>query len=186
MHHEQRDWLARVSREIDGWFVAESPTGPLVGRLTDVAAFFGEPESTPPTLFLGRSDLSDRPIWKIGPRGKDIDFVRSLAIHFVPSVRVGDVLLEGRFDIHRSSEYALAGLDHAGLARWIAQLRRSMRSSWKPDRIRMRLESSDGIRSDIRSAPLFSPGALDWYRQGRKLKQFREGTLSFVFELGGE
>lgn len=182
-HHEQHDWLGRIAGENEGWFVAGgSPTGPIIGRLSDLGTFFTEGKSAVAPIFLGRSDISNGPIWRISAKGKELDFVRSLAIQFVPSVVAGDTMLEGRFDIHRASEYELVGVEHGDLRKWIAQLRRSMRSMWKVPGIGIRLESRDGVRSAVGGTVLFSPGAVDWYRQGGKLKQFPEGTFSFVFE----
>jgi hypothetical protein len=180
---EQHDWLAQISSENEGWFVAKGPLAELtIGQLSDLTMFLAETKTGGASIFLGRSDLSTSPIWRITSKGRELDFVRSLAVQFVPSIVAGDTMLEGRCDIHRASEYALVGADDSGLRKWIGAIRRSMRSAWKVPGVQVRLESKDGVRSSVGKTTLFSPGAVDWYRHGGKLKQFPEGTFSFVFE----
>jgi hypothetical protein len=78
-------------------------------------------------LFFGRSDLVPTPIWRTAENGdRDIDFIRSRAIQFSPSVVVREhVLLEGQMAIMRLGYYEEAGIDPKPLRLWFRDVAKS-------------------------------------------------------------
>jgi hypothetical protein len=133
-------------------------------------------------LFIGRRDIG-APVWRTTASSKrEIDFIRSRAIQYAPSLVVGErILTSGQLAIMRSAYYHDAGVDDASLKKWFAQMTGSLR----------RLASSGATvvchtRTGERVAYpnyLVSPGAVEWKKAGRLLKSSPEGPVQFDLEF---
>src|SRR5262245_11309799 len=122
---EQKCWLQGVLRDQNVWCYArrwpaiywsvEADSLPLEGE------FVGKDWSDL-IFFLGRRNFSS-PVWENTPAVNQINFGRSLAVQYSPSlIANADTLLEGQMAILRAVSYDEAGIDASGLQRWYKQL----------------------------------------------------------------
>jgi hypothetical protein len=129
-------------------------------------------------FFLGRTDLTNI-VWRETLGGKkEIDFIKSQAIEFWPSLIVMDnILLEGRLAIMPPSEYTLQGIDPKPILRWYKEVRKSLTSMMSKEYIVVQ-RTTNGKLKEWREIGL-TPGAISWRLSGRLLKQFPRGEVEF-------
>lgn len=134
-------------------------------------------------LFLGRKDMVQEPMWRETRHGREIDFIKSLAVQFVPSLDYhNQVLLEGRISIMRVEEYQREGLDSRALLQWFKEICRSFkRTIAKRDAVLT--QGTIGGRTKEWRKVLVSEEATSWRLSGRKLKQFLKGEIEFDVRL---
>jgi hypothetical protein len=175
---EQADWLSAVVSETD-WCVVDEiapERRSIEVNSSALVPLLRSAETGEVRVFLGRLDLSPRPVWRDAGQRREVDAIRSRAIHLVPCYAVGEVLIEGRMDILDASAYAAAGVDPVPLQRWYGRLATSLRRALKrPPEL---LVTESGERENRRSTRLFSPGAISWFQGGGVLKQFLESSIS--------
>jgi hypothetical protein len=176
--NEQATWLSTVVSGID-WCVVDEIAPERRSIEVEGSALISLLESAETgevRVFLGRSDLSPRPVWRKAGQRQEVDAIRSRAIHLVPCYAVGETLIEGRMDILDANAYAAIGVDPAPLEHWYRQVSTSLRQVLK--RAPVFLADARGERADRRSARLFSQGAMDWAERGGLLKQFLESPVT--------
>ncbi|MBX9790669.1 MAG: hypothetical protein K2Y37_17265 [Pirellulales bacterium] len=129
-------------------------------------------------LFLGHANLQTDVVWRSTARHiLEIDFVRSQAIQCLPSLIVdASILTEGQLAIMDASYYEEVGIDPRPLQRWFRDVVRSFRALRAP---RMALGKVDHAAIKRWPSVVVSPGAVDWRKSGRKLKQFPKGAAEF-------
>jgi hypothetical protein len=176
--NEQAAWLSTVLPEVD-WCVVDEidpeRRSVEVGS-SALISLLESAETGQVRVFLGRSDLSPRPVWRRAGERHEVDAIRSRAIHFVPCYAVSETLIEGRIDILDGNAYASIGVDPAPLERWYRRVETSLRRAMK--RAPVLLVDVQRDRVNRRSARLFSQGAIDWAESGRLLKQFLESPVT--------
>lgn len=130
-------------------------------------------------LFFGRRDLVPAPMWRTPENGdRDIDFIRSQAIQYSPSIVVGEhVLLEGQMGIMRRSHYEKSGIDPNPVNAWFNEVASSFArlGTGIPVTLRDTKSGQERVYKDI----IVSFGALEWQRSGHLLKQFLNGAYEF-------
>lgn len=133
-------------------------------------------------FFIGRTDFSQI-AWEDKPHGKELDFIKSQALQFVPSTVVsGYILLEGRLTIMRPSEYNLHGIDPKPLSRWYKQIRKSLTSIMTKDYIVVQRTTTGEIKEWHEIGVTY--GAVTWRLGGHLLKQFPGGAVEFDVRKG--
>ncbi len=184
---EQREWLKRPFSEPGIWGLVWRygegyryfPDG-----LCDVENLqFGGENEDELMLFLGRRDLAETPAWRATPRGDQIDFKKSRAIQFVPSLTIcNHILLEGRIAILRPSEYQTDEIPSKPLLQWFRQVARSLYSLKAPGTI-LTQRTADGSQKEWQNV-IVSSGAVAWRCAGGCLKQFPKGMVEFDLQTG--
>ena len=185
MPDEQLSWLQALLSENDIWcvlrklppnFGIEQVSG--TEFLTDLQLVNAD-ETGGLQLFFGRSDFTPRPIWRTTENGdRDIDFIRSKAIQYCPSIVVGKcVLLEGQLGIMRHGYYEEAGIDPIPVQTWFKEIALSFArlGAVTPLVLRDMENGQERIYADI----IATSGALEWQRSGHLLKQFLKGAYEF-------
>ena len=134
-------------------------------------------------VFLGRKDLVPVPIWRTEDNGgRDIDFIRSQAIQYSPSVVVREhILLQGQMAIMRRSYYNDAGVDPKPLHQWFRQLANSFSELKTAGTVVLRdpAHGTEKAYPDI----IATAQAAEWQRTGHLLKQFVDGAYEFIVRL---
>lgn len=179
--NEQRVWLSHALHDVRGWSIAnwfrqdrfEEILPQHIGRN------LGTDNWHALRIFIGRSDLSAAPVWRNTSVGKEIDFIRSRAIQIVPSATIDEMMLEGRIDIMRASEYQRIGVDPLPLMQWFRLMQRSLEKMLQFDGAY--LVGRKGHRSGFpsRRRALVSRDAAAWRHSGHDLKQVPESTIEF-------
>jgi len=145
---------------------------------------FSEPRGVV-DLTLGNPKVAAAPVWRTSGSGKrDIDFVRSLGIQFIPSLELNDdALLQGSMAIAAPADYQAAALERKPLENWFARETRSFRKSWAKANVTCR--SREG---EITAFPkiIVTRGAVQWRLSGRRLKQFPDAPFEFDVQLTGD
>ena len=181
---EQRQWLAEiVSQEgiwclVNSWKPGHGDQYYCIHKEAELKSHF-LPITPKGTLmfFIGRTGLS-KPVWRDSPRGKELDFIRSQAIEFSPSLIVREsILLEGRLAIMRPSEYSLHGIDPNPLSRWYRPIRKSLTSIMTKDYIVVQRTTTGEIKEWHEIG--VTHGAVTWRLGGHLLKQFPQGAVEF-------
>jgi hypothetical protein len=183
---EQRAWL-ETQCQPGTWIRYWEPSRPVQHevltpqsvRLLDFEAKHGDDWM----LFLGRKDMAPESVWLDTAVGRQIDFVKSMAIQFVPSLAYHDkVLLEGRISIMRVENYQQEGIDCAPLLNWFNALCRSFqRAVAKRDAV-VTQRTTEGTIKEWRKV-LVSERAVEWRHSGRKVKQFPKGEVEFDIRI---
>jgi len=185
MPDEQLRWLGELLAENGIWCVVRKlPPNWGIKHVTG-AQFLTELQLTKPDetaglqLFFGPSDFVPTPIWRIAENGdRDIDFIRSQAIQYCPSMVVREhVLLEGHMAIMRQGYYDEVGIAPKPVQEWFRHVAKSF--------VRLRTEGTvvlqDPKLGKQKEYPdiVATPGALEWQRCGHLLKQFVNGAYEF-------
>lgn len=182
---EQVSWLAELLDSRDVWCVRRwMPPNRKIERIQGsdsihIHSFSTKDDTGGFELYFGNKEFADSPIWQTGGHGSiDIDFVRSQAIQYCPSMLVQDsVLLAGQMAIMRRSYYAEAGIDPKPLYNWFIEVVRSFR---------LLAAKSELFLCDPRTGALAecpglvaTAGAMDFLRTGHSLKQYLRGAYEF-------
>ena len=124
---------------------------------------------TPVWHDVGQHEISGR---------REIDFVKSRALRFEPSLSVDShILLEGRIAISAPSWYEYYGVDHRPIFMWYRRVRRSLEAIMASN-IAITLRLPDG-RDKVQRGVRITPGAVQWRLRGGILKQFTPGPVEF-------
>jgi hypothetical protein len=130
-------------------------------------------------LFIGRCDLVPSPVWRTTDVGeRDIDFVRSRAIQYDPSLLVDEhILLEGQMAIMRRNYYQEVGIDPNPLRAWFREVATRFRKLHAGCTVVLR-DLERGTESKYPNI-VATRGAVEWRLSGHLLKQFAKGAYEF-------
>lgn len=171
---EERAWLARILPTVD-WCVVDEvrpERRSVVISATDLLGYFGAVELGESRVFMGRRALSQSPIWRQAGQRRELDVVRSRVIQFVPSLAIGEVLIEGRIDVLDSAAYSKRDIDPRPIQDWFREARRLL-----VDVLCGTTTSEEDARGSRVGSTVFSSGAIAWFRGGGRLKQFLESNI---------
>lgn len=178
---EQREWLQKQVSDLAVWVVLWTPGRDCCyyppGNLNVTSLKFNATNADEIMLFLGCKELAEKPGWRESPHGNEIDFKKSRTIQFIPSLVVGEILLEGRLAIMRELEYEQDGIDPKPLFRWYRQVVKSLASIKAPEAV-ITQQTSLGDLKEFPSV-VVSLGAIKWRCKGRRLKQFPGSAVEF-------
>ena len=178
--NEQRKWLADQMRNEQVWILAWSHSKKYF-EITNTAdlrelAFESEADNNI-VIFIGRRDISNI-VWRNTKSGKRIDFIKSQAVQFVPSLTVRkNIVLEGRIGIMRDSEYNENDIDPTPVKKWFRTLNASLRSIMAKDYAVIQHASTGEIRK-LRNTGV-TQKAVEWRQKGKMLRQFPDGEVIF-------
>jgi len=109
---------------------------------------------------------------------EDIRFLDSLCARFVPSFLIQDTLLEGYLDAFGPSRYKDRPNGEQFLS-WKAKLSSSLkRVVFKNHGVTTQLVNDGSIKRW--NNVLVSQGVLDWFSDGKKLKQYEDSDVEFT------
>ena len=112
--------------------------------------------------------------------GVDLDFPRSLAIQFIPSLILdGRKLLVGQIAISSKSWYDFYGVESSSVFAWYRELSRSWKKVFR-DESMVVVSGSCGRMTEYRYVHL-TVGAIDWWKQGKELKD--STNMTFKYDL---
>jgi len=135
-------------------------------------------------LFFGNQELATLPVWQNLSQGQVLDFGRSFAIQFVPSLTVApDILLDGRLGILSPSQYDSDQKTYRALVSWFKNVGRLLASSLNSNGTVLVQYTTQGFLKEWKDV-LVSRGAVEWRRQGNRLKQFPCGEVDFDVRMG--
>lgn len=184
---EQRQWLGDVVRDRDLWCVAvylgDKRPAVLDQRALEHLSF--EAGVGPVRLCIGRTELAPGPVWRAAGSGSDVDFIRSRAVQYNPSLQHGNTLLQGQLGIMRREYYEEAALAYEPLHRWFTSLTDSFESALHVKGATMLSRAGRESWVRLRDKILISPGAIVWREGGGLLKQVYESVVEFDVALAG-
>jgi len=177
---EQKAWLTSVGQAYEGWCVADNHAdGTLEGSLHELTRMFSASSQPYRFLYLGRTDLSPTPVWLSEKIATPIDMAQSSAVRFCPSFVVDDIMVEGRLETLKAQDFPDRD-KYQPVRKWINTLVKSLTKAWQVDSLRVALHSSiEGPLGAAGGRRVISPGAVDWYQRGGRLKQFSDGLTTF-------
>jgi hypothetical protein len=187
---EQGRWLREVLTDEDVWCVLRPWDAPPVVCPTqarfELELKFDIDQGARYSLMLGHRELVAEPIWRVDGAGKrDIDFARSQAIQYCPSVIArGNVLLEGQLAIMNKVYYDDLGLAWEPLQKWFHRVARSLKRLRASGCVLIH-HTTRGTSRHLRRV-LVTPGALKWRRAGNQLKQLVDGAVEFDIQSSQE
>jgi len=183
---EQKAWLQALLKQQPVWCICERSClrEPVRVEPQDVVNLNFETKTEFEwALFLGLKTLTKAPVFRPTPQGSTLDFVKSLAIQYVPSlVCAPDILIEGQLAVMRKFEYELAKLPWQHLFQWFRELTRSFRRTLGFKGAVLVQHTTLGTVKEWRGV-LLSKGAVEWRLNGRRLKQFPRGEVEFDLRL---
>lgn len=181
---DQKEWLIELMRDGIVWCVVrETQPTPRV-ELQDSSDFvrsfsFVHSARGMTQFFLGLREFCESPVWeKSAASSPQINFTRSQAICFDPSLTAGDsILLQGQAAIMREVYYREAGIDPRPVREWYRSVVKKFKASKAPNATVIQ-HTTLGTTKEWGSI-LATSGAAAWWKSGRKLKQFVNGPVEF-------
>jgi hypothetical protein len=183
MPEELEKWIESCLMDPDIWVLAWSVRPSVystISRIDDIILLrHGETEHNNFQLFIGNRQLRDSPVMRTtGDEGQQLDFRNSLCIQLVPSLVVRNILLKGSFGTLAPKEYH--DLPEARqFIHWRKEAYRSFKEALSDLSIVATQLLADGTIKEWKDV-IVSTGALEWFRKGRKLKEFPRGPVEFV------
>ena len=134
-------------------------------------------------LYIGHKEIVPSPVWRTTLRGQqDIDFKKSCAIQLIPSLVVNnEILLEGRLAILRKAEYEEEKINPRPLFHWFRKVVSTLDSLRFPGAV-LAQQTTKGTIKQWKEV-LVTPGAVQWWQKGYKLKQFPRGEVAFSIQI---
>lgn len=175
---EQRQWLSAFILRDAVWCRAwVHDEGDFDIESSEDVARLSFERKVPCQIQLGNLTLS-RPIWDRSPQGRTLNQIRSRSVQFLPAARAGsNILLEGGIAILSPSYYSRDGIDHKPIQTWFRAVKRSLSETMMTDHL-ITVQAPDGRVTEWPSMGV-SKAAVDWYRNGKLLKQFENGPLIY-------
>ncbi len=126
-------------------------------------------------LDFGRRSIQS-PIFERKPYYTELEFARSLAVQFLPSLVLKETaLFQGQLAISGKQWYEYFGVQAEPVVTWYHQLARSLKKTFAKDYM-LTCTIEDGRVFTNRDVHL-SPGAVDWRNRGNEL---RSPTNKFI------
>lgn len=179
MPDEQRKWLRQnfSGDDIWCWIRMRGTDSRLVSGakiFETVGSLKFDNDSLMELDFGGRSIES--PIFRQTPFFTELEFARSLAVQFLPSLILKETaLFQGQLAISGKQWYEYFGVQAEPVVRWYHQLARSLKKTFAKENI-LTCTIEDGRVFTYRDVHL-SPGAVEWRNRGNEL---RTSTNKFI------
>ncbi len=128
-------------------------------------------------LDFGRSSVQT-PLFRETPFCTEIDFPRSLAVQFLPSLILkGHMLTVGQLGITSKGWYEYLGIQAQSVVKWYQQLARLLKKTFLREYMAI-VKLDDGRVYTYRDIHL-SPGAVEWWRKGNELRTPTNDNIRF-------
>jgi hypothetical protein len=126
---------------------------------------------------LGRAAVR-QPVFRETPNGVELDFPRSLAVQFAPSLAIDNCILTvGQLAISSRSWYDFYDVNPDPVSTWFRELTRSWRKAFCDENMVV-VNMDDGRVSESRQVHV-TAGAIHWWQQGRELKNLTNMTFKY-------
>ena len=130
-------------------------------------------------LFIGNRQLRSNPIMRTTQNGRrEIDFKHSLCVQVVPCLITDHILLEGSIATLKPKEYDGIPCERE-FRHWKQQIIGCFTKMLSDRSFVTTQILSDGTVKEWRRL-IVSSGAVAWYREGGKLRQFAKGPVEFI------
>jgi hypothetical protein len=175
---EQRPWLKHILEEegVWCWVRMSSASSVIITSPNAVDEIDFETEKLV-ELDFGRDGVM-KPVFTDTVSGIALDFPRSLAVQFIPSLILDDHLLTvGQLAISSKGWYEFYGVSPDPLLEWYRGLARSWKRAFDEKRMVV-VNGSRGRVTEYRCVHL-THGAVDWWKQGNRLKDPTNMTFEY-------